>query len=107
MISGHEVLYLYFFLKYFSSIILLVIADPSHVLFSERLGTDHLKHFSDFNMLFFQKKTCCRLLLKKLTCCVKREKKTICREEKSQPPPRISKGPCLIVISEYQIPSGV
>ena len=48
-----------------------------------------LLHFSDFNVLFFQKKlkTCCGLLLKKITCCAKREKKITCREEKSQPPP--------------------
>ena len=46
-------------------------------------------HFSDFNVLFFQKnkKTCCSLLLKKITCCAKREEKITCREEKSQPPP--------------------
>ena len=44
-------------------------------------------HFSDFNVLFFQKKkTFCSLLLKKITCCAKREKKITCREEKSQPP---------------------
>ena len=45
-------------------------------------------HFSDFNVLFFQKnkKNCCGLLLKKITCCAKREKKITCREEKSQPP---------------------
>ena len=53
-------------------------------------------HFSDFNVLFFQKKTCCSLLLKKITCCAKREKKLTCREEKSQPPnPWILNGPSL------------
>ena len=52
-------------------------------------------HFSDFNMLLFQK------LLKKITCYAKREKKITCHEQKSQPPPpprRISNGPSLRVI---------
>ena len=42
-------------------------------------------HFSDFNVLFFQKneKTCCSLLLKKLVV-QKKRKKITCHEEKSQ-----------------------
>ena len=51
-------------------------------------------HFSDFNVLFFQKNK--KLTFKKITCCAKREKKITCREEKSQPPPPwISNGPSL------------
>ena len=47
-------------------------------------------HFSDFNVLFFQKKkikTSCSLLFqKKITCCAEREKKVTCHEKKSQTP---------------------
>ena len=45
-------------------------------------------HFSDFNVLFFQKiKNLLQFTLEKITCCAKREEKITCRMEKSQPPP--------------------
>ena len=43
-------------------------------------------HFSDFNVLFFEKIKNLFTFEKKITCCAKREKKITCREEKSQPP---------------------
>ena len=44
-------------------------------------------HFSDFNVLFFQKiKNLLQFTFEKKTCCAKREKKITCREETSQPP---------------------
>ena len=45
-------------------------------------------HFSDFNVLFFQKnkKTCCSLLLKKITCCAKRQEKKLVARKNPSPP---------------------
>ena len=45
-------------------------------------------HFSDINVLFFQKiKNLLQFTFEKITCCAKREKKITCPEEKSQPHP--------------------
>ena len=61
-------------------------------------------HFSDFNVLFFQKKNVLQFTFEKITCCAKREKKITCREEKSQPPPPwISNGPSLSIDAAHTI----
>ena len=56
-------------------------------------------HLSDFNALF--KKNLLQFNFDKITCCAKGEKKITCREEKSQPPPWISNGPSLCLITNY------
>ena len=53
-------------------------------------------HFSDFNVLFFQKiKKLVAVYFKKNNVLCKKREKITCHEKKS-PPPGISNGPCLM-----------
>ena len=64
-------------------------------------------HFSDFNVLFFQKiKNFSQFTFeKKITCCAKREKNNFSQGKiLAPPPPWISNGPSLTVILQLRWP---